>query len=95
MWNLKKILLEYKAEDRHILIGVVEDEDNNELCEGSRGGYEGDIGHSAFPYFDKTYSLLLVHCWDYQGFPHHTLLELTGTHCCLYEILEAYHKQQK
>jgi hypothetical protein len=30
-WNVKKILHEYKAKDRHILLGVVEDEDNNDL----------------------------------------------------------------
>jgi hypothetical protein len=94
-WILKERLLEYKTKNPGTLLGVAEDEDNNELCYyRSRGRCDGDIRHSAFWYFDKTYSLLLVHCWDYQGFPHHTLLELTGTPCRLHETLEAYHNSK-
>jgi hypothetical protein len=80
---------------RKKLVVDIEDEDSNGLYKGGRGRYEGDMRHSAFPFCDKTYSLLLLHCWNYQSFPHHTLLELTGTHCRLHETLEAYHKQQK
>jgi hypothetical protein len=44
----RKKLLKCKAKDRHILVGVVEVEDDNELCYGSRGGYEGDNATQPF-----------------------------------------------
>jgi hypothetical protein len=77
------------------MLGVVEDEDNNELYQGRRGRCDGDLRHPAVGYFDKTYSLLLMHCWDYQGFPHHTLLELTGAHCSLLGSFRGEPQQQK